>query len=91
MPMKPAPEHTDRPTARQQSLFLTKKEVVALTGYTQPKRQVEQLLRMRLPFHIKRGGHPVIARSIFESESKRDVAASIAKTQAKPWWPKWVG
>jgi hypothetical protein len=63
-------EPADGAVRRSRSLFLTKKEVVDLTGYTQPKRQAAQLLRMGIRFFIKAGGHPVVTRVAVEGRPK---------------------
>lgn len=47
-------------------MFLTKEELVTLTGRKLKGLQIEQLRKMGLPFFINAIGHPVVARVTIE-------------------------
>lgn len=65
-------------------MFLTEAELVELTGYRQPSKQVQHLKAQRIPFHTNRAGHPRVARAILEGRRGAE--------QAKPTWsPSWAG
>lgn len=64
-------------------MFLTKAEVADLTGYQQPSRQVEQLRRQRIPFHLNAAGHPKVARAILEGRA-------ADQKKATTWSPSWA-
>ena len=65
-------------------LFLTKDELIDLTGYRQSAKQSAHLKSQRIPFHVNRAGHPRVARAVLEG---RKVADKTAKT----WSPSWAG
>lgn len=46
--------------------FLSEEDLRALTGRKQPRRQVEALRTMAVPFYVNAIGHPVVARSTIE-------------------------
>lgn len=64
-------------------MFLTADELADLTGYRQPARQVEQLRRQRIPFHLNRAGHPKVARAILEGRKE-------AAPKESTWSPSWA-
>jgi hypothetical protein len=63
-------------------MFLTDKEVAALTGYKQASKQIAMLRRQGVPFHVNAAGHPIVASAVFEG----------AKSAAAPktWTPSWA-
>jgi hypothetical protein len=64
-------------------MFLAPDELAELTAYRQPSKQVAQLRRMGIPFHINAAGHPKVARAILER-------TAAPTTQAKTWTPSWA-
>ena len=65
------------------TMFLTELELVELTGYRQPAKQVAHLKAQRIPFHVNRAGHPRVARAILEGGK---VAAPKTTTTWSPSW-----
>lgn len=49
-------------------MFLTKEELVTLTGRTFKRLQIQQLRKMGLPFFVNAIGHPIVARSAIEGK-----------------------
>jgi hypothetical protein len=47
-------------------MFLTESELVDLTGYRQPAKQVAHLKAQRIPFHTNKCGHPKVAKAVLE-------------------------
>lgn len=69
-------------------MFLTEEELVELTGYRQPTKQVAHLKSQHIPFHTNRAGHPRVARAIIEGGG---IKAMQAATTPKPTWnPPWA-
>lgn len=46
--------------------FLDLDELRWLTGWAQKKKQIAQLRRMGIPFHVNGLGLPIVARSVIE-------------------------
>lgn len=67
-------------------MFLTESEIIDLTGFRQPSKQVEHLKAQRIPFHTNRSGHPKVARAILEGAK----AATEKATQKQSWSPSWA-
>jgi hypothetical protein len=68
-------------------VFLTREEVIELTGYKQAAKQVEHLRRQRIPFHTNRCGQPIVARALLEGGGG---AKSTSAKTSKAWSPKWA-
>jgi hypothetical protein len=64
-------------------LFLTRDEVAVLTGYRQATKQAAHLKRQRIPFHLNRAGHPLVARAIIEGSNRQP-------QQKAAWSPSWA-
>lgn len=65
-------------------MFLTDAELVELTAYRQPSKQVAQLRRMGIPFHINAAGHPKVARAVLEGGKQTD------SKRIATWSPSWA-
>ncbi len=52
-------------------MFLTKVELVTLTGRALKSLQTEQLRRMGISFFVNASGRPVVPRSAIEGSTKR--------------------
>jgi hypothetical protein len=59
--------------------FLTADEVAALTGRKFKSRQIQELRRQGIAFHVNATGHPVVARSIIDPKAN-------ATPKVKPKW-----
>lgn len=55
-------------------LFLTDEELHELTGFTRKARQIAQLRKMGIPFHINGCGKPKVTRSAIEGGIMRQPA-----------------
>lgn len=44
--------------------FLAPADVVTLTGYVKPSKQIEWLTRNRVPHYVNRFGRPVVQRDL---------------------------
>ena len=53
------------------SLFLSKDDVIALTGRKVKKLQIEMLKRMALPFWVNAIGHPMVPLSAINGPAKQ--------------------
>jgi len=62
-------------------LFLTKEEIAILTGRKLKALQIEALKSMAVPFRVNAAGHPIVARSAIDGQSKREI------TTAAKWQP----
>lgn len=60
-------------------MFLTKEEVVELTGWKNKKKQVEQLRKMGLPFWVNARDAPIIPRSAIEGRREAPQPAKRVK------------
>ncbi len=63
-------------------MFLTPDDIITLTGYRRKSKQVDVLRRLRIPFWVNAGGHPVVA----------EAAIHGGKPPASPkttWEPTW--
>lgn len=69
-------------------LFLTDDELVTLTGYRQPSKQVAHLRAQRIPFHTNRAGHPRVARAAVEGRKVANPAPAGAPKSS--WSPSWA-
>ena len=67
------------------STFLTQEDMLDLTGYKQAAKQIEQLKKMRIPFHVNAAGHPKVARATIEGQRAKTTEAN------KTWSPSWGG
>ena len=65
-------------------MFLTKAELVTITGRALKSLQAEQLRRMGVSFFVNASGRPVVPRVAIEGSSKRI-------EQPKTWTPRVVG
>jgi hypothetical protein len=43
-------------------LFLSRQELIELTGFKRPSRQILQLKSMKIPYRVNGRGHPVVAK-----------------------------
>ena len=59
--------------------FLTRDELVVLTGFHRKGRQVEQLRRMGIAFYVNGCGRPVVAR--------RSIEGSATEASPRTWTP----
>lgn len=57
-------------------LFLTKQQVAELTGRKVKKLQLEQLMRMHVPFRVNANGAPVVCRSAIESSNNEKMGSN---------------
>ena len=64
-------------------LFLSEAELIELTGYRQPAKQVAHLKVQRIPFHTNRAGHPRVARTAIDGRR------TVEPAKAKTWSPSW--
>ena len=64
-------------------MFLTEIEMIVLTGFRQPSKQVLQLKAQGIPFHLNRAGHPRVARAILEGRR-------VVEKSKQTWSPAWV-
>lgn len=62
------------------SMFLTKEELVILTGRTFKRLQIEQLRKMGVPFFVNAVNAPIVARATIEGRASK----------VEPQKPKWV-
>jgi len=69
-----------------EAMFLTKDELVELTGYRQPLKQVAHLRAQRIPFHTNSAGHPRVTRAAVEGRKVAPAAAQASKTTWSPSW-----
>lgn len=67
-------------------MFLTEDELVELTGYRQPSKQIVHLRAQRIPFHPNKAGHPRVTRAAVEG---RKVASAPAQASKTTWSPSW--
>ena len=67
------------------TMFLDAEEMADLTGYKQAAKQIEQLKRQKIPFHINAAGHPKVARAILEGQRQ-----PAEKPKAATWNPSWA-
>lgn len=68
-------------------MFLTREELIELTGYKQAAKQVTHLRSQRIPFHVNRCGQPRVVKALMEGGG--GAKFSSAKP-AKTWSPKWA-
>lgn len=52
-------------------MFLSRKDIVQLTGYRRPARQISWLRRNGLRFFIAADGYPRVPRANFEAPTRR--------------------
>ncbi|GEA10475.1 DUF4224 domain-containing protein [Alteromonas sp. KUL49] len=52
---------------RTTDFFLSQEEVARLTGFKQKKKQVQQLIRMRIPHELDSWEYPIILRRTVEN------------------------
>lgn len=69
-----------------EAVFLTDAELVELTGYRQPSKQIAHLRAQRIPFHANRAGRPRVTRAAVEG---RKVASAPAQSSKTTWSPSW--
>lgn len=64
-------------------MFLTKDELVELTGYRQPLKQVAHLRAQRIPFHTNSAGRPVVVRVVWQGmkAAEQEHAATAARIE----------
>ncbi len=65
-------------------MFLTEQELVELTGFRQPSKQVAHLKSQRIPHHLNRAGHPRVVRVALEGRK-------VVEKSVKSWSPSWAG
>lgn len=53
-------------------MFLTRNQVVELTGYRRPSKQINQLRSMGLRFFVAADGHPRVPESAINGERKEN-------------------
>jgi hypothetical protein len=63
-------------------MFLTEQELIDLTGFRQPSKQVAHLKAQRIPFHVNRAGHPRVVRAVLENNVK---AVERIQSAAELW------
>jgi hypothetical protein len=54
---------------RMASLFLTAEEVIELTGYRYPSKQIEWLRQWGIRHFVAKDGHPRVLRSALEGKN----------------------
>lgn len=59
-------------------VFLSREELVTLTGMKRKSAQVEALKKMNIPYLLNPAGHPVV--------ESRHFTSSIAAASTKPTW-----
>lgn len=64
-------------------MFLTPAELKTLTSFAHKSKQVAELRRMGIAFHVNAAGLPIVARSVF--------GGSKAPAAPKTWEPSWAG
>jgi hypothetical protein len=64
------------------SVFLDAAALRTLTGFAQKRRQVEQLRKMGVPFHVNRRGEPIVACSSVEGGRAPEKKAAAWKPAA---------
>lgn len=64
------------------STFLTKEELVELTGRPQKSKQIEALRKMCIPFYVNAVGKPIVARAIIEGQ-KTPAPPRVKKREPK--------
>lgn len=52
------------------SAFLEPADIVTLTGYVKPSKQIEWLTRNRVPHYVNRFGRPVVQRDLKQQVSR---------------------
>lgn len=65
-------------------MFLTKEELVTLTGFRRKSTQIAYLKRIGIAFTVNASGHPVVAKAAVEGQKKTTNEASTS------WRPKWA-
>ena len=65
-------------------MFLTKLELITLTGRALKSSQTEQLRKMGISFFVNASGRPVVTRAAIEGSGKRAEAP-------KSWSPNALG
>ena len=61
------------------NIALTELEIKEVTGYVSPKKQVEALLVMGIPFKIRPNGRPFVARAIIENNKEASLSRAVVK------------
>lgn len=64
-------------------MFLTDAELRELTSYAHRAKQVAELRRMGIAFHLNAAGRPIVARAVFEG-------GNTVAPQPKAREPKWA-
>jgi hypothetical protein len=54
----------------EKSMFLTKDELVTLTGRKNKSNQIEWLRREAIPFRVNATGHPVVTKAAIEGRTE---------------------
>jgi len=55
---------------KMESAFLSKEDMIRLTDYKLPSKQIEVLRKNGIPFTVDRCGHPVVMKSALSSEKE---------------------
>lgn len=55
-----------------EEIFLTKDQVIQLTGRRSPRKQIEALRSMTIPFFVNSQGRPIIALTTIIGNKKGD-------------------
>jgi len=66
---------------KMESAFLSKEDMIRLTDYKLPSKQIEVLRKNGIPFTVDRSGHPVVMRTSLSDVGK-------ASGQIEPEWKK---
>jgi hypothetical protein len=66
------------------AMFLNPDELALLTGFRRKGRQVEQLRRMGIAFHVNGCGRPVVTRSAIEGRVEWRSPEKWAPSVVKP-------
>jgi len=64
-------------------MFLSDAELRELTSYAHRAKQVAELRRMGIAFHVNAAGRPIVAKAVFE-------AGKTSPQPAKTWEPTWA-
>jgi hypothetical protein len=59
------------------SAFLDPAELVTLTGYVKPSKQIEWLTRNRVPHYVNRFRRPVVRRDMESRETERPAYGEV--------------
>jgi hypothetical protein len=65
-------------------MFLTNSELIELTGFKHPSKQIEMLRRQGIAFNVNAAGHPKVVRAVLEGRDRSNAQPT------KTWNPSWA-